>query len=197
MELRDIDKQILITIHECTKNALFDIIMPIFTYLGHLGIIWIIIGLALMLSKKYRFTGIMTLFSILLCAIFGDIVLKNIFHRVRPFMDMNGIGLLIQAPSSYSFPSGHTTVSFSAASIIAKRLTNYSPSIFLLAIIISFSRLYLLVHFPLDILGGALLGLICAKITLTLFPKIAIKTGRGEFQIVESIRSFTRSYIKS
>lgn len=172
MELiRNIDGQILLTIHAFAKNTIFDIVMPLITYAGELGIMWICIGVVLLFTKRYRYIGFLTLFSLLLCAIFGEIILKHIFQRSRPFTDLSSIKLLIAAPTTYSFPSGHTTASFAAAGILAASFKRYRIPIFLLASLVAFSRLYLLVHFPLDILCGVLLGLFCAQLTMAILPE--------------------------
>src|SRR5262245_27637294 len=164
--LKNIDRQILFAFHENTQNALFDAIMPIITHIGNLGAIWIVIGVILLFNKRYRYVGFFTLCSLFMCAVLGEFALKNIIQRPRPFIDMDTINLLIKAPTSYSFPSGHTTASFAAAGVLVPKLKNYRLPIIVLVILITFSRLYLLFHFPLDIVRGLLLGLLCGKITL-------------------------------
>lgn len=170
--ITQVDKTILLTIHEYIENKFFDWLMPIITYIGNLGAIWLAIGLCLLLSKKHRYTGFLTLFSLGLSAFFGEIILKNIIGRPRPFLQIEDISLLIKAPTSFSFPSGHTTASFAAAGILIYRLKNFRFIIIALALLIPFSRLYLMVHFPLDIIGGMIIGSLCAVITVLFFGKI-------------------------
>ena len=169
--LKNIDQQILLSIHEYTKNSLFDTIMPFITHIGESGIIWLIISFMLLFTKKYRYVGFLTLFSIGIYAVIGEFALKNIIQRPRPFLDINTISLLIDPPTSYSFPSGHTAASFAALGVLASQLKNYRIIIIALAILIAFSRLYLLVHYPFDVFAGIIFGLLCAKVTLTIFEE--------------------------
>ncbi|MGL5354116.1 MAG: phosphatase PAP2 family protein, partial [Clostridium sp.] len=121
---------------------------------------------SLAISRKYRKVGFMVLGALALGLILGEGILKNIIQRDRPFINMDGIDNIIKAPTSYSFPSGHTTASFAAAGVLAMNFRNKSFYIFTVAILIAFSRLYLGVHFPTDIISGIILGLMCAYISL-------------------------------
>ena len=92
----------------------------------------------------------------------GEIALKNIICRPRPFQDMPGIPLLIPPPSGYSFPSGHSCASFAAATIIFLKDRRPGAAALALAALIAFSRVFLFVHYPTDVLAGSLLGVLCA-----------------------------------
>lgn len=164
--INNIDINIMNLIKEYTKNPIFDIIMPIITKLGNDGLIWIIICLILIISKKYRMAGIVSIISIFLTAILGEGILKNIFQRPRPFLMMIGIDLLIDKPLSYSFPSGHTAIAFAMAGTIARMIENKRIVLItiIFACLIAFSRLYLGVHYFSDILGGIILGLLSSTI---------------------------------
>lgn len=143
------------------RTPLGDMIMPFISRLGNTGIIWIILTLLLLIFPKTRRAGVFMaaalLFDLLLC----DTLLKPLIARARPFSVRKDIELLISAPRDYSFPSGHTAVSF--ASVTALFLTGkkqlWIPAL-VLAVLIAFSRLYLYVHYPTDILGGILVGLV-------------------------------------
>lgn len=156
-------------------NPIMDKIMIFITGLGDGGFIWILIGLALLISKKYRKVGFMVLGAIALGAILGEGILKNIIKRDRPFISIEGIDMLIKAPTSYSFPSGHTISSFSAAGVLSINFKNKSIYIFTLAVLIGFSRIYLGVHFPIDIIAAIILGLSCSYISLFIGRKIPYK----------------------
>lgn len=169
--LKNIDLELLLKINEYTKNILFDHLMPIITYLGDWGAIWAIISLALLASKKYRYVGFLSLCAFVLCALVGNLLLKNIFQRPRPFLALDSLTLLISKPSGFSFPSGHAMASFACGGVLAAQFKRYAMPILAFAGMIAFSRLYLLVHYPSDVLGGALLGLLCAKIILIIFPE--------------------------
>lgn len=104
--------------------------------------------------------------ALLLGGILGEVFLKNIVKRARPFTYLKMANLLISKPLSYSFPSGHTTASFAAVGISMSKLKKYRFYILTVAILIAFSRLYLMVHYPTDVLFGIILGLLSSKIVL-------------------------------
>jgi undecaprenyl-diphosphatase len=153
-------------------DKILDRVMVISTFLGDNGLIWIIIACLLMVNKKYRTLGLMVLGAMLLGTILGEGMLKHIFHRIRPSADIPPMQLLIRKPMTYSFPSGHTTSSFAAAGVLSKYLKSYAFGFFTLAFLIAFSRIYLFVHYPTDVLAGIVLGLICSRIIVFIFSKI-------------------------
>lgn len=164
--IMSIDKSILDFIAKYLQSPLLDKIMPFISKLGNMGMIWIIISIIFIVSKKYRKAGILAICSLLITSLLGEALLKNIIARPRPFVGMPNIELLIPKPSSYSFPSGHAASSFAVVGAFAKIIDNKRIIIplVLLACAIAFSRLYLMVHYPSDILGGIVLGLISANI---------------------------------
>ncbi|QXE18341.1 phosphatase PAP2 family protein [Clostridium sp. 001] len=166
------DECILSYIANNMHNQILDKIMIAFTSLGNTGLIWIAISLALIVSKKYRKVGIMVLTAIIIGSVFGEGLIKHIVKRTRPFYLDPTIKLLVAKPASYSFPSGHTTASFAAASILSRYFKKYAPVFFTVAILIAFSRIYLYVHYPTDVLAGIVLGLVSGKITIYLFKRI-------------------------
>ena len=95
----------------------------------------------------------------------------TVFHRIRPYECYSCIDILINAPKDYSFPSGHTTISFAAAVPVFLRNKKWGIATLVMASLIAFSRLYLYVHYPSDILGGMVLGIIVGVITYRLAYK--------------------------
>ncbi|GFP77722.1 phosphatase PAP2 family protein [Clostridium fungisolvens] len=166
-----IDNSILDFISNNLHSLWLDKLMISLTDLGDGGIIWIAIALGLIVSKKYRKSGFMLLMAILLGALFGEMIIKNIVQRARPFTHVPGMELLIKKPNSYSFPSGHTTASFAAAGILSYCFRKYRVAFYLLAALIAFSRLYLYVHYPSDVLGGIVLGSLSCLLTIYIFNK--------------------------
>ncbi len=149
-----------------------DWFMVFITNLGNSGIIWIIIGITMLFFKKYRKCGIAILIALLFCLIFGNGLLKNLVKRLRPCWIDNSVKLLIGNPWDYSFPSGHSFSSFAAAISITYFHKKEGIFAFVLAFLIAFSRLYLFVHYPTDILGGGVLGAIAAFIGIFAANKI-------------------------
>jgi len=154
-------------------SAFLDFIMPFITKLGSGGMIWIVVALAFLRSKQYRINGFMLIGSLLLCLLIGNLTLKPLVARIRP-CDMNtAFPLLIARPTDFSFPSGHTMSSFAAASVIFHANPSMGIVAFVLASLIAFSRLYLYVHFPSDILAGIVLGMFIS-FTVVWFFKVKI-----------------------
>ena len=142
-----------------------DAVVPKLTMLGNAGIIWILAGLALLCSKKYRRQGALVLMGLLAGLLVGNIVLKNLVARPRPCWLDPSVQLLIASPTDYSFPSGHTLSSTIAATILTKADRRFGYAAIPLAVLIALSRLYLYVHFPSDVLIAALLGLLIGELT--------------------------------
>ena len=141
------------------NSKLLNNIMIFFTNLGNNGLIWIVITLFLLFSKKYRKIGYLATISLIINLIIVNVILKNLTHRARPFTEISDIILLIKAPKDFSFPSGHTSASFTMVYVFYKHFKKYFPAVLITSIIIAFSRLYLTVHFPSDVLAGVLIGL--------------------------------------
>lgn len=135
-----------------------DSFMVFITTLGNNGYIWIAIGLLMIISRKYRKLGILLLLGLLMDLIIGNLILKNLVARPRPSWIDTSVKLLIDNPRDYSFPSGHTMTSISSAVILAMANRKFGLISIPLAVLISVSRLYLYVHFPSDVLMGAIIG---------------------------------------
>lgn len=165
-----VDNIILNWINVKLRNKTFDKIMPIITSIGNLGIVWITISVLLLLRKNdYKILGQMIITSLIITTIIGEGIIKNIVKRKRPFYDDDNKKLLISRPITYSFPSGHTASSFAVATVFIKTDNSASFGIVLLANLIAFSRVYLGVHYPSDVIGGGIIGAICGFITFILF----------------------------
>ncbi|EKS4343545.1 phosphatase PAP2 family protein [Clostridium sporogenes] len=169
--IQNVDIYLLDFIHRNIANDFLDKIMIFITSIGNLGLIWIAISLLLLISKKYRKVGMLCIASLVLSSLIGEVVLKNLVQRGRPFTAIEGINLLVKAPKSFSFPSGHTVSSFAVAIVIGKKIKKFKLPIYILAFSIAFSRLYLYVHYPSDVLVGALIGIISANIILYIYNK--------------------------
>lgn len=163
--LLNLEFAVLDVISKITSPVL-DKIMVFISSTGNAGLIWIVFGLILLCIKKYRKCGVTVLLSLIFCLVFGNIILKPLIARTRPFDIDKTIMLLIDAPKDFSFPSGHTFSSFAAASasVCTKNKYIYITAFFYAALI-AFSRLYLKVHFPTDIIAGVVLGVLFGYIS--------------------------------
>lgn len=136
-----------------------DVIMKLITILGNAGIVWILLAVLLLVRAKTRESGVMLALALALNALICNVVIKNIVARVRPCDVNTAISLLIDRPKDYSFPSGHTAISVAAVTALyfagEKKMWKWA---LLLTVLIAFSRMYLYVHYPTDILGGILAG---------------------------------------
>lgn len=143
-------------------NPVLDWIMKFITTLGDNGYVWIAVALALLCFRKTRKFGAMMSVSLVLCLLIGNLGLKLLIDRPRPFHIDDTIRLLIEAPLDSSFPSGHTMSSFASACVLFFWNKKAGIAGIILASLIAFSRMYLYVHYPTDILAGAVLGIGCA-----------------------------------
>ena len=143
--------------------------MPIITGIGNGGIVWIFLSIYLIHSGNYRVEGHMVLASLVLTTILGEGIIKHLIKRSRPFITIKERTLLIARPLTYSFPSGHSASSFTVAGIFILMNSSMSVYITILASLIAFSRLYLDVHYPTDVLTGIILGLLCSSIVYNIF----------------------------
>lgn len=129
------------------------------TYLGNGGILWICFAGVLMLKKK-RKEAFFLILTLVVTSLFVNVGLKHLVMRPRPFVSDPTLIPRITPPSSFSFPSGHSATSMCCALFHLKSERNRLGMIaFLLGILICLSRLVLLVHYPTDVLAGALIGM--------------------------------------
>ena len=126
---------------------------------GSYGHLWLIIAVLLLIFKKTRKTGIAVLIAYVGVFLLGQLALKNLISRPRPCQIDQAFALLVDRPSSSSFPSTHSAWAFAAATAIFMRFRKAGIAAFVVAAVIAFSRLYLFMHFPTDVLFGTAMGI--------------------------------------
>ncbi len=167
--IQQIDETILFYLQEHLKSPALDRVMVFLTALGNAGLFWIAAAFVLILIRRYQKCGFIMLCTITLSRFLGEDLLKPIIGRLRPCAKFPEIVLLIPAPQSSSFPSGHTMIGFACATVLYHFNHKMGVAGFLVASLIAFSRLYLFVHYPSDILGGILYGTITSLFLLKIF----------------------------
>lgn len=156
----------IIKIHRPPLNK----IMIFFSKAGTFGTVWWLICLPFLFNQKWRVTGFNFIFALCIAHLMGQIILKNVVKRVRPCHKLDDDDLIVDRPRYYSFPSGHTAASFAMVGVamLRCRMLIILP-ILLLASLISFSRIYLRVHYLTDVVVGALLGFFCGIFSVAIF----------------------------
>ena len=141
------------------RNPVMNAISIFFDYAGAHGEIWIAFTLLLLLFRRTRRAGFAMAVALVLYMAAGHFFLKPLFARPRP-CDLNtSITMLVARPHGHSFPSGHTASGVAAAYALWLQNRKLGAPALVLAAFIAFTRLYLYVHFPTDVLGGAVLGI--------------------------------------
>lgn len=148
------------------------VLFRVFTWIGEGGAIWIILGMLLLVQKDKRKYGIIVLLSLILCLIFVNGVLKNAVVRPRPCWRHLEVEMLISVPTDFSFPSGHTASSLAAAVSIAYWNRRYGIAAIALACGIAASRMYFFVHYPTDILAGAICGSLMGVLSIVIVEAV-------------------------
>lgn len=166
------------------RSGFGDVAMPLVTRLGDGGTIWIILALALLIYPKTRKTGAALAAALALEVLCSNLILKPFVARLRP-CDINpAVQLLVPRPGDFSFPSGHTGASFAGAAVLFLHKSRLRVLALILAVLIGFSRLYLYVHYPTDVLAGAGLGILLAWAGCALVHRVGAafreKAGNGE-----------------
>ena len=140
-----------------------DAVMPVITVLGDAGIFWIALAAIFILLPKHRKMGLSMGLALLMGVVLCNMILKPAVGRIRPYdyqleFFQRTIPLLIERQHDFSFPSGHTIASFEAA--VAMLICNKKLGIpaMILAVLIAFSRMYLYVHYPTDVIASVILG---------------------------------------
>lgn len=172
------DTALYIFINHFGHNPILNFLFSLLSGVGTWGIVWIIIALILFFwEEKKNHQKLIELFWGLGFSIVIVEIIKNITKRVRPEIAIPFTISISEKLSSYSFPSGHTTIAFAAAYILANNHKKLKWLYYLLAILISYSRIYLGKHYPSDVMAGIVLGFLIGKLSLMLTKKPTSTSG--------------------
>ena len=171
--LIEFEGSILLWIQNNLRSDFLDPIMKAITMLGDKGLIWILITLALLIARRTRKLGVMCAASMVFGLIVTNLIIKNWAARIRPYEMVQGLNCIVPLAKDWSFPSGHTTNSLACAWVIFRKAPKkFGVPALILAILIAFSRLYVGIHYPTDVLGGAVIGLGSACLAMLLVPRL-------------------------
>ncbi len=167
--LLQLDGQLLIWIQNHLRFEFLTPVMKFISALSNGGMIWILLTLVLLILPAYRKTGVLCTIALILDVLLVNVLLKDLAARPRPYTQLSDLVLLIKAQTDFSFPSGHTSCAFSVAWIYFRRLPKKAGiPLLILAFLTGFSRLYVGVHYPTDVLGGFLCGSLIAWTVLSI-----------------------------
>lgn len=162
---------ILLELQENRQDWL-TIILKTISHIGDFGLVWIVLALLCLATAAYRLLGIKILTTLTLVLLFNNLLLKNLIDRQRPFEVINGLSRLVAEPAGASFPSGHTAGAFAACWLLYKYLPRrYGVPLLILGVLMGFSRIYVGVHYPSDVIAGAAVGCLCGWLADKLITK--------------------------
>ena len=181
------DLPILDWIQSNLKSGFMDIIMPIITLFGDDGIFWIACALLLLCFPKTRKIGLGMGFAMAIGLLICNVTMKPLIARIRPYDLKEQMGVLIplltERMHDFSFPSGHTIASFEAATVLLKNSKKMGIPAMILAVLIAFSRLYLYVHYPTDVLFSVVAGTLIGFLGNFLAQKVKLPSGKkGKYE---------------
>ncbi|MBO4325329.1 MAG: phosphatase PAP2 family protein [Lachnospiraceae bacterium] len=155
------DRDILLYVQDHIRNGFLDKIFPNITHLGDAGIFWILLTVALLCFKKTRRAGLFSAAALAGSVLVNNVILKNAIGRTRPYELIDELVLIGKKASDASFPSGHTAASVASCTAILPNVKKrwWAPLI-LMAVLIALSRVYIGIHYPSDIVGGLISGVV-------------------------------------
>lgn len=162
--LQQMDMDVLMWLQENLRQEGLDQVFSFFTRLGNNGELWIALLVVLFIIPPFRRMALTAVASLISSALLVEFVIKPLVARVRPYVTVEGLFSLVGPERSYSFPSGHSATAFAVAYVLARMLpVKYGAPILLLAALMAFSRLYVGVHYPTDVLAGVLVGVLVGE----------------------------------
>lgn len=157
------DASVLLWVQEYLRTPLGNLIIPLWSSLGNNGLLWIALSLLLLLFRKTRRAGALALAGMALNFLAVNVVIKHLVARPRPWLVIEGLEVLLFEPDPNSFPSGHTSAACAFAAALCCELDRTWVRVLAVcaALFMGWSRIYVAVHFPSDVLCGAVIGTLC------------------------------------
>lgn len=179
--LLTLDGNLLLWIQEYLRADWLTPVMTFITRLGSLGFIWILLCLVLLCFRRTRWAGIAGLLGLVFSLGFNNFFLKRVIARTRPYEVVEGLILLTKKATDFSFPSGHAGSSFAAATAICmtQKGSRARWLALLFAVLMGFSRLYIGIHYPTDVICGALTGALCGAASHYLVNQVRVRIERA------------------
>ncbi len=167
------DASVLLWIQENMRTELMTTIMKAITRLGDGGSLWIVLAIILLVLNKTRKVGAASAVALIITFLTVNLGIKNMVARTRPYEVIDGLINLVEKQSDFSFPSGHSAHAFAVGVVILIMMPKkIGVPIFVISILMAFSRLYVGVHYPTDVIAGAILGTIIAFLSVFIVNKI-------------------------
>jgi undecaprenyl-diphosphatase len=172
--LLELDRSLFYFCNQSMRNWLFDVVFPFLTDLNRKPVALVIVGILWVLlllkgGRHGRIAALLLVPTIVLSDHLSSSVLKFIIERARPCHELANVHLLVGCGSGYSFPSSHAVNNFAGALVLSYFLPRWTWAFFSFAALVAFSRVYVGVHYPSDIIGGAIIGMIIGAAVLTSF----------------------------
>lgn len=179
-----LDTSLFFVLNVKVQNGFLDFLMPILTNLNYwrIPLALMVVALAVFGKKRGRITIALLIVGITISDQICNSLIKPLVGRIRPCNVLENIHLLINCTRSFSFPSSHATNMFTGTVILSYVYRRWRIVFLFIALMVAYSRIYVGVHYPFDMLGGMVLGILCAWLVIVLYkllsrkyPKICFK----------------------
>ncbi len=166
-----LDVRLFYLLNDKAQNPVLDFLMPILTNLDYWRIPILLLAVCLLIlgKKRGRIAVLFLVLGITLSDQMCNSVFKPLVGRMRPCNVLQNVHLLIGCSKAFSFPSSHATNIFTGMSLLAFVYPRLKIGLFIIAALVAYSRVYVGVHYPFDVLAGTILGITCAVVIIILY----------------------------